>query len=85
MGFLFRLSDTYVWMVYFSAHTIWLTINVSVSTLFVINICVDMLISNKDTEGSSRHILGTKRYNVSNCFLISSFVVELLVFPIYTS
>ena len=66
MGFLFRLSDAYVLMVYFSAHTIWLNINVSVPTLFVINICVDVLISNKDTEGSSRHTLGMKRYNVSN-------------------
>ena len=66
MGFLFSLSDTYVLMVYFSAHTIWLNLNVSVPTLFVINICVDVLISNKDTEGGSRHVLGTKRYNISN-------------------
>ena len=66
MGFLLRLSDTYIWMVYFFAHMIWPNINVSVPALFVINIYVEVLISNKDTEGSSRHILGVKRYNVSN-------------------
>ena len=47
MGILFSLSVTYVLIVYFSAHTIWLNINVSVPTLFVINICVDVSIRNE--------------------------------------
>ena len=93
MGFLFSLSDTYICMVYFSAHTIWLNINVSVPTLFIINICVDVRISNKDMEGSSNIFLERRgiMYPISrtpmdiSCFLMSSFVVEPLAFLMYTS